>query len=223
MAAQAAAKEQQFEQMTAAIRQGAAKEHRPRWVYASMAAKAWGVPDDVMSRLVTSGVVPTHVVENPNEPKVTYVDAAVAPIKDEDALRWGCAKPEKITYKVSAPVRAKAAEAMALPEWGRLVELYESGVRWTDETEDLLAVIGRKMESVLPNTGNTAGINGILMHAVHTNDAGECIRIVRALASTAESGKKHKGKGASEPEDAEEAARDDFDEPDDDDLLDDEA
>ena len=160
-----------------------AEGHVARWVYPSMAAAAWGVPEDVVDKLIVDSVVPVRVIENSNEPKVTYVDVACAPIKKEDALRWGRAEPEKITYKVSAPVHLAAAEVMKMPQWDELNKRYAAGERWTSRTQELLDVMGEHMEQVLPNSGNTAGITGILLHAVHTNDAGEAIRIISALGS----------------------------------------
>lgn len=160
-----------------------AEGHVAHWVYPSMAAAAWGVPEDVVDKLIVDGVLPVRVIENSNEPKVTYVDAACAPVKKEDALRWGRAEPEKITYKVSAPVHVAAAEVMKMPQWTELKKRYAAGERWTSRTQELLDVMGEHMEKVLPNSGNTAGINGILLHAVHTNDAGEAIRIISALGS----------------------------------------
>lgn len=175
-----------------------AEGHVAKWVYPSMAAQAWGVPEDVVDKLIVDGVVPSKVVENDNEPKVTYADAACAPIKKEEALRWGRAEPERITYKVSAPVHTAAAEVMKMPQWDELKKRYEAGERWTDRTQELLDVMGEHMEKVLPNSGNTAGINGILLHAVHTNDAGEAIRIITALGSK-------KAKAAKEKDDKDDA------------------
>lgn len=167
------------------VEETAAQEGREnkKWVYPSMAAAAWGVGEDVVDDLILKGTLPTKVVENENEPKVTYVDASCAPVKNEDALRWGRAEPEHITYKVAQPVHAAAAAVMKTKEWDELVKRYEAGERWTDRTAELLDGMGKAMEAVLPNTGNTAGINGILLHAVHTNDAGEAIRIITALGS----------------------------------------
>ncbi len=156
---------------------------KAKWVYPSMAAKAWGLTEEIVDELAADGTLPMKVVENDQEPKVTYVDAFCLPVKDESALRWGLAEVENITYKVAQPVHAAAAEVMAMPEWDELVKRHDEGERWTDRTQQLLDVMGKKMEVVLPNTGNTAGVNGILMHAVHTNDATEAIRIIRALGS----------------------------------------
>ena len=125
-----------------------AEGHVARWVYPSMAAAAWGVPEDVVDKLIVDSVVPVRVIENSNEPKVTYVDVACAPIKKEDALRWGRAEPEKITYKVSAPVHLAAAEVMKMPQWDELNKRYAAGERWTSRTQELLDVMGEHMEFV---------------------------------------------------------------------------
>lgn len=39
-----------------------AEGHVARWVYPSMAAAAWGVPEDVVDKLIVDSVVPVRVI-----------------------------------------------------------------------------------------------------------------------------------------------------------------
>lgn len=79
-------------------------------------------------------------------------------------------------------VKAAAQRVMGTDPWARLVELHESGARFTSRVGICCVQCGQPVVDVLVLTPLSDYTVGLITHAMHTNDGGEIIRLITRLS-----------------------------------------
>lgn len=65
--------------------------------------------------------------------------------------------------------------------WKRLNELDQSGIRFTRRVGNYCESCGQPVVSALQGRASNDYPIGLLLHAMHTNDGGEIIRVIQTL------------------------------------------
>jgi hypothetical protein len=98
--------------------------------------------------------------------------------------RRGFSETERQAFKAHGVrgVKTAALGVMGSCEWRRLVELDDAGVRFTRRVGNYCARCGRPVLDALCGQPLSDYPIGLLMHAIHTNDGGETIRLITRLS-----------------------------------------